>query len=518
MKICILTAGRGSRIGNLCENINKALLPINHKAILSQIIEKFNKTDVFVIGLGYKSEQIKKYLKIAHPDRKFIFVHIKNHDGIGSGPGLSLLNCKKYLNEPFVFIPCDCNFLDEFKNDPNKNWIGISKVPISESDQYCNVLVKEEIVKNIIDKKTSPSNYYAFTGLTYIKDHEIFWKGLKKEILIKNEHQISNGLKRLMEKSNLYTKIIKWQDMGTLKQFQEIQKQSDLLSIEKSNEFIYFINNKVIKFFTEEKIIDNKILKAKMKPSFFPNSKKLDKNFYYYPYWKGEIFYDSGNIDSFKKLLNLLDKNFWKSKIVNTNKMIKICKIFYQDKTIERIKLFLDLNSEYVFPKIVNGEKIFSLDYILKKIPWNLLNNGTACFIHGDLNFSNILYDKQNEKFLLIDWRQDFAGEINFGDIYYDLAKLYAGITMNFNYVIKGKYEYVEKNENVTISFKNWTESDQYKKILEEFIIKQDFDLKKVKLLSGLTYLNMAALHPEPINKLLMAFGSLMLSKELDKQ
>ena len=97
MKVCILTAGRGSRIGNLCENINKALLPINHKAIITQIIEQFNKSDTFVIGLGYKSYQVKKYLKIAHPERKFIFVNIKNHNGVGSGPGLSLLSCKKYL-------------------------------------------------------------------------------------------------------------------------------------------------------------------------------------------------------------------------------------------------------------------------------------------------------------------------------------------------------------------------------------------------------------------------------------
>ncbi len=517
MKICILTAGKGSRIGDLCENINKALLPINHKPILSKIIEKFDKKDTFVIGLGYKSEQIKRYLKIAHPDRKIIFINIKNHDGEGSGPGLSLLNCKKYLNEPFVFIPCDCNFLDEFKNESDKNWIGISKVPINESDQYCNVLVKKGIVKNIIDKEKAPSNYYTFTGLTYIKDHEIFWKGLKKEVLIKNEHQISNGLKVIMEKSNLHVKKIKWQDMGTLKQFQEIQKQSDLLSIEKSNEFIYFINNKVIKFFTKEKIIDNKILKAKMKPLFFPNTKKIEKNFYYYDYWEGDIFYNSGNIDLFKKLLILLEKKFWISKKVNKNKMKNMCKTFYQDKTINRINLFSDLNPQYVLPKTVNKEKIFSLKYILKKIPWNLVNNGTACFIHGDLNFSNILYNKKNDKFMLIDWRQDFAGEIDFGDIYYDLAKLYAGITMNFNHIIKGQYKYIEKNRDLKISFKSWNQSNEYKKILEDFIIKRGFDLKKVKLLSGLTYLNMAALHPEPINKILIAFGLLIISKELDK-
>ncbi len=124
---------------------------------------------------------------------------------------------------------------------------------------------------------------------------------------------------------------------------------------------------------------------------------------------------------------------------------------------------------------------------------------------------------KKNNKFMLIDWRQDFAGEIDFGDIYYDLAKLYAGITMNFNHIIKGQYKYIEKNRDLKISFKSWNQSNEYKKILEDFIVKRSFDLKKVKLLSGLTYLNMAALHPEPINKILIAFGLLIISRELDK-
>ena len=63
MKICILAAGRGTRMGPVCNNINKALLPLNNKAIISHIIEKFSKKDSFVIGLGYKGEQVKSYLK-----------------------------------------------------------------------------------------------------------------------------------------------------------------------------------------------------------------------------------------------------------------------------------------------------------------------------------------------------------------------------------------------------------------------------------------------------------------------
>ena len=102
MKICILAAGRGTRMGHVCNNINKALLPLNNKAIISHIIEKFSKKDSFVIGLGYKGEQVKSYLKTAHPDKKFEFVNIKNFDVVitpkhDNCKGSNIIDLKKYL-------------------------------------------------------------------------------------------------------------------------------------------------------------------------------------------------------------------------------------------------------------------------------------------------------------------------------------------------------------------------------------------------------------------------------------
>ena len=38
-KVCILAAGVGSRMGELSQYVNKAILPINYKAVISHIIE-----------------------------------------------------------------------------------------------------------------------------------------------------------------------------------------------------------------------------------------------------------------------------------------------------------------------------------------------------------------------------------------------------------------------------------------------------------------------------------------------
>ena len=75
--LCIVAAGKGTRMGSYAKHINKGLLPINNKAIISDIIDKTPKDFEIVIALGYKSQQVIEYCEAAHPDRTFKFVQKK---------------------------------------------------------------------------------------------------------------------------------------------------------------------------------------------------------------------------------------------------------------------------------------------------------------------------------------------------------------------------------------------------------------------------------------------------------
>ena len=85
--VCILTAGKGTRMGKYSEIVNKSLLPLNNKAIITHIINFFGDKFKFIIALGYHGQQVKDYLLIAHPKINFTFINIKNYDGPKSGPG-----------------------------------------------------------------------------------------------------------------------------------------------------------------------------------------------------------------------------------------------------------------------------------------------------------------------------------------------------------------------------------------------------------------------------------------------
>ena len=83
-------------MGDISQSLNKSILPTNDGAIISEIINYFGKKTKFVIAVGYKKDQVKDYLKIAHQNIKknITFVNIDNFDQNFSGPGYSLYKCK----------------------------------------------------------------------------------------------------------------------------------------------------------------------------------------------------------------------------------------------------------------------------------------------------------------------------------------------------------------------------------------------------------------------------------------
>ena len=70
---------------------------------------------------------------------------------------------------------------------------------------------------------------------------------------------------------------------------------------------------------------------------------------------------------------------------------------------------------------------------------------------HGDLHFENIIYQKKKKDFVFLDWRHDFGGEIKYGDLYYDLAKINHGLIVSHDEVIKKNF-YIKQKKTIFIS------------------------------------------------------------------
>ena len=213
--VCIVAAGKGSRMGEFTKHLNKALLPVHGKPAIAYIVESYPANAEFVIALGYLGEMLQTYLLAAYPERSFTFVDVANYDQAGAGPGYSLLCCKEHLH-PFVLANVDALTVGLIP-PPVNNWLGIARV--EDTTRFCSVAIDDEGTIIRIDDKKKTNNRFAFTGIAGILDHSDFWKALAAdEALIAAERQVSPGFQALL-KLKLRGEVLEWYDTGVPESF-----------------------------------------------------------------------------------------------------------------------------------------------------------------------------------------------------------------------------------------------------------------------------------------------------------
>ena len=520
-KVCILAAGAG-KIDHLDQHVNRAILPVDNKAVISYIVEKFPKDIEIVVAVGHKKETVIDYLKLAHPERKFTFVTISKFAGPGSGPGASILACKRYLQCPFVLSAAD-TIVAEDVPPPDENWMGIA--PVHETERYCTVKIRNNAVYQLDDKAKTDS-HFAFIGLAGIKDYKNFFAALgKNRKAIAGEIQISNGMKALIEK-RLAPIGFTWFDTGTLENYVETNRHfssESKFDFSKSNEFLYFVNGRVVKFFADRSITDKRHQRSRAGlRGLTPVLEGKRGNFYSYRKVDGQTLYSVLNANVAEKFLQWAKTHLWKKQKLSAaqrKKFEEACLKFYKDKTHERVESFIKKTGKKESAEFVNGVKIPPVRELLKMVDWAHLACGEPTNFHGDLQFDNVLVRSKpknaKEKFVLLDWRHDFGGLTEVGDLYYDLAKLYGGMTLSYPLIKEGMFRF-ESNGNEA-SYDYFIKSDlvDAREKYEEFLLENGFDLKKIKIMTAIIFLNMSPLHQEPFDGMLYHLGRRMLHKSL---
>jgi dTDP-glucose pyrophosphorylase len=517
-KVCILAAGVGTRMSPLTDKINKSLLPVDFKAVLSHIIEKFDPEVEIVIAVGHLKETIIDYLECAYSDRTFTIVEVDRYTGEGSGPGYSLMQCKRYLDSPFIFFASDTVVLEDIP-PPSENWLGVSA--IDDSEPYCTA----EICKNRVvglEDKTINDNENAFIGLAGINAHEVFFDALEKNNEIKaGELQVSNGFSALIG-CELVPEYFTWHDTGNMEGYtkaNEAMSTSDVdFDFSKKDEFLYFVGNNVIKFFADETIIRNRHERALILGDLCPTISVLKKNFYSYKMVSGEVLYDVIDDGIMEKLLAWLDENLWVKVSLNSSQLraFKLaCSDFYYKKTIKRLKQYHERHSLIDEASSINGVTVPSIEELFNSIDWADISIGIPSNFHGDLQFDNVLL-KNDSNFLLLDWRQDFSGFVDYGDQYYDFAKLNGGMKVSYKLIKQGHFSYSKDDKgNVKIEHKTPEALVTGREKFITFLDNKGIDMCKVNILTSLIYLNMSPMHNEPFDHFIYNLGKLNLYRSL---
>lgn len=196
---------------------------------------------------------------------------------------------------------------------------------------------------------------------------------------------------------------------------------------------------------------------------------------------------------------------------VSSDEAAKHRKALYIEKVEARIAK-LKQHEEYQLLEnlIQTGTKYHSISEIVDKYEklYNDITNpirkmdSEQVIGHGDLCFSNILYQKDARILRLIDPKGAQMKEELYTDSYYDLAKLSHSICGRYDFFNSGLYD-IRMDETLQFYLKFDDDRTEYQTIFREYLENAGFNYRVVRILEASLFLSMLPLHMDRPKKVL---------------
>lgn len=522
--IVIPAAGLGSRLCSFTKNYSKAMCTLGTMPVISHIINQFTDQDEIIILLGYKGDLLKQVVEACHPNKNIKFVMVDRFEGEGSGLGYSLHCAYDLLQKSFLFWSCDTVLpgFDLSLCDYTKNWSIVSTIT-DHFDSYRHMKLDSRSVVGIFPKDVDRRlDLYSYVGVSYIHDYKEFWDAWN------NNHEafISGGeTYGLVNLHQLDAYIAtNWIDTGNreiLEHYKAIYaSKMDETVLEKPDEAIWFINDRVIKFHIDTKFIQDRVERFKTCLCDKQKSNKIklpqlicySDNVYAYKRADGII---ASKVITSSMLRDILDKYLNVDYVeLSDQEKIDIYNNFYRDKTLSRISKYCSEYEDIDHNCIINGIACKSATELIETLNWNqLAKNGIFTYnYHGDFHLENILVN--HDEYIMLDWRQNF-GKTMVGDIYYDIAKMWHSLIVNHSMVRENLFT-VENNSkhDVHIDIHRTLVDTECENVLKEYVTNSDvYSYEQSELLTAVIFLNIAACHIYPYSKFLFYLGKMMINR-----
>lgn len=185
----------------------------------------------------------------------------------------------------------------------------------------------------------------------------------------------------------------------------------------------------------------------------------------------------------------------------------------YVEKTKNRIVQFLEQQQgarnfwiRRAGKKITLNEVIITLiDYAESN---GLLELDALSPIHGDMCFSNLMYDPRTRHIKLIDPRGEFGVPGIYGDVRYDKAKLMHSYEGSYDFIIASQFNVaVSSDGEISCVIERSEYHDQVAKIFNKEIFENLRDHRQCDAIQGLLFLSMLPLHSDhPERQLAMLY------------
>lgn len=224
MKIIIPMAGRGKRLAQLTQHKPKALVRLADKRLLDHVLNIFQVLEKkytleYIFIVGYRGEQVKEYMRDAHPDKNVTY--FEQEQLLGQSHAVHL--AKDSISGPTLLTYCDTINEIDFSFLSLEMIDGMASVRDVEDPRRHGIAVvdADNLLTRLVEKPKTMEHKLALTGLYYFSEGKELIKAIETQIRrgasLNNEFYLADAINILVEDGMRIKaeKVLQWLDAGT---------------------------------------------------------------------------------------------------------------------------------------------------------------------------------------------------------------------------------------------------------------------------------------------------------------
>lgn len=184
MKAVIPLAGKGTRLRPLTHSVPKPLLRVAGKPVLDYVLDALlhagMEEAVFVVG--HLGEQVRSHVAARFPDLRARYAVQEVQDGTAGAVGLA----EPWIDEELFVVFADAVYEADLRSLPGSEPDAAAVVLAQEVEDYqrYGVIVTNAAgdMTRIVEKPSEPVSKLANIGLYYVRDHALFFEGIRRTL------------------------------------------------------------------------------------------------------------------------------------------------------------------------------------------------------------------------------------------------------------------------------------------------------------------------------------------------
>jgi dTDP-glucose pyrophosphorylase len=515
-------------------NLSNAMIPINGKPVIGWILDDLLSKGINQVTVVLREEDVRlrRFLEQAY----FARMDIATAPLLSDGSIIQSLDAglHRTATDGLVrIILGDTLIRDSYHSDDNFVYTG----EVEDSRRWCIVETNQESrIISYVDKKGSVGgSSNALAGYYHLLkgDH---LRSCVTAAIENGERELSNVLRRYDAGYPIKAlPVDEWYDFGHIDHLVDARRRllqprffnsltinpvlNTITKVSENNEKLLDELNWYLNIPDDLKVLTPRIVRHESKNGRL----EVVQEYYGYPTLAELYVYGDLQPDNWLSILKHVLRIHAEFRRFTGELAPQATTDVYFNKTYDRMEsLKADPQWESLLAKdelLFNDRRlrgIYALRDQLRTRADELAGTALGSVIHGDLCFSNILFDVNNQIIRLIDPRGSFGEKGVLGDARYDIAKLRHSVCGLYDFIVADAFQ-LEEVDGVfnTQILANGTP----KALAPEFdrlVSEAGYDLNDIGLIEGLLFVSMVPLHRgHPKRQLMMYLTGLSLLNEV---